>query len=195
MQQAIALVLLLAFSPLLLIIACIIYCTDGSPVLFEHYRVGLDGHMFACLKFRTMRRDAEQSLAHLLESSPASKAAWERDHKLHLDPRVTQIGAFLRKTSLDELPQLINVLRGQMAFVGPRPVTPSELDRYGNVRWHYLSLRPGLTGLWQVSGRNRTSYARRVELDRIYVETHNWWMDAGILLRTVYVVLTGHGAS
>jgi exopolysaccharide production protein ExoY len=186
--------LLLAFSPLLLTIAWLIWRADGSPVLFSHFRVGRDGRLFKCLKFRTMRLDADRVLKDLLDSDPALREEWLRDQKLRHDPRVTKIGEFLRRTSLDELPQLLNVLRGEMSLVGPRPITMSELAKYGASRWHYLNVRPGITGLWQVSGRNNTTYERRVALDRHYVEHRSVAMDLKILLRTVYVVLRRDGA-
>lgn len=193
-HQAIAAILLLLISPIFLFICLMIWRVDGSPVFFGHYRVGRDGRLFRCLKFRSMRRDSEQVLAKLLAENPEARAEWERDQKLARDPRITPIGQFIRKTSLDELPQLINVLRGEMRLVGPRPVTPPELTRYGSTRWHYVSVRPGITGLWQVSGRNKTTYEERVALDKHYVETASPMTDLKILLRTVYVVLTGHGA-
>jgi lipopolysaccharide/colanic/teichoic acid biosynthesis glycosyltransferase len=167
---------------------------DGAPVLFGHYRVGCKGRLFRCLKFRTMYRESEQMLAELLARDPAARAQWERDQKLVDDPRVTPIGRFLRRTSLDELPQLINVLRGEMRLVGPRPVTVGELTRYGRVRWQYLSVTPGITGLWQVSGRNNTSYEERVALDARYVAQRSLALDLRILLRTVAVVLRRDGA-
>jgi exopolysaccharide production protein ExoY len=137
---------------------------------------------------------AERVLAELLERDPVAKAQWEREQKLDNDPRITPIGHFLRGTSLDELPQLLNVLTGSMRLVGPRPIVVHELRRYGAVKHHYLSVTPGMTGLWQVSGRNNTSYEQRVQLDRHYVEQRSAWMDFRILLRTAHVVVTGHGA-
>jgi exopolysaccharide production protein ExoY len=194
LNQALALLLLLLLAPLLLLVAFLIWRRDGAPILFAHYRVGLDGKMFRCMKFRTMLRDSEPLLAALLASSPQARAEWQRDQKLEKDPRVTAVGNFLRRTSLDELPQLINVLRGEMNLVGPRPITVGELTRYGRVRWHYLSVRPGITGLWQVSGRNNTSYAERVAFDKHYVEKRSAWLDARILMKTVHVVLARDGA-
>ena len=194
LNQALALLLLLLLSPLMLVVAFLIWRRDGAPILFGHYRVGLDGKMFRCMKFRTMLRDSEPLLTALLASSPQARAEWQRDQKLENDPRVTPVGNFLRRTSLDELPQLINVLRGEMSLVGPRPITVGELTRYGRVRWHYLSVRPGITGLWQVSGRNNTSYAERVAFDKQYVEQRSAWLDARILLKTVHVVLARDGA-
>ena len=187
--------MLMAISPVLLAITLLVWQAGGAPIFFGHYRVGRDGRLFRCLKFRTMRVDAEQALARLLATDAEARAEWQRDQKLARDPRITPIGRILRKTSLDELPQLINVMRGEMCFVGPRPVTPAELTRYGAVRWHYVSVTPGITGLWQVSGRNRTTYDQRVALDKQYVETRNLWRDMVILARTVHVVLTGHGAA
>jgi exopolysaccharide production protein ExoY len=189
-----ALLLLIVLSPVLLAICFAIWRTDGAPLLFGHYRVGRNGRLFKVLKFRSMRVDAQQRLAELLASDKAARAEWERDFKLSNDPRITPIGHFLRRTSLDELPQLLNVVRGEMLLVGPRPITVQELRRYGETRWHYLSVTPGMTGLWQVSGRNELSYSERVALDRTYVETRSVGMDLQILARTALVVATGRGA-
>lgn len=186
--------LLVLLSPLMLLVAWLTWRRDGAPIFFAHYRVGFDGKLFRCLKFRTMYRDAEQMLADLLRDNPDARAEWARDQKLTNDPRITPVGNFLRRTSLDELPQLFNVLRGEMNLVGPRPITVAELTRYGRVRWHYLSVRPGLTGLWQVSGRNNTTYEERVALDRRYVEQHSIWLDFRILFKTIKVVVARDGA-
>lgn len=194
LNQLTALLVILLLSPVLLYIAWRIAREDGAPITYGHYRVGQRGQLFRCLKFRTMVRDSQAVLAELLRTDPAARAEWERNHKLRSDPRVTPIGRMLRKTSLDELPQLFNILRGEMNFVGPRPVTMAELARYGNRRRHYLSVRPGLTGLWQVSGRNNTSYDERVEFDSEYVERRNPLFDSWIVLRTVKVMVTGEGA-
>jgi len=194
LNRVLALLLLLLLAPVMAIVAFLIWRRDGAPIFFGHYRVGHDGRIFRCLKFRTMLRDAEPALAALLARSPAARAEWQRDQKLSDDPRITPVGRFLRRTSLDELPQLFNVLRGDMDLVGPRPITVGELTRYGRVRWHYLSVRPGITGLWQVSGRNNTSYAERVALDRTYVEQRSVWGDVRILLKTLRVVLAREGA-
>jgi Undecaprenyl-phosphate galactose phosphotransferase WbaP len=194
LNQLLALMLLALFSPLIALIAFFIWKQDGAPVLYAHYRVGKNGRLFRCMKFRSMLRNSEQVLAALLRDDPVARAEWERDHKLTTDPRITPIGRFLRKSSLDELPQLLNVLRGEMSLVGPRPITVAELTRYGRVRWHYLSVRPGLTGLWQVSGRNNTTYEERVALDQRYVEQRSLWLDACILVKTVRVVLLREGA-
>jgi len=194
LSQLAAAVLLVLLSPLLLGVAALIWHCDGAPVLFGHYRVGRNGRLFRCLKFRTMYTGSQQLLAELLDRDAEARAQWERDQKLADDPRVTPVGRLLRRTSLDELPQLINVLRGEMSLVGPRPITVAELTRYGRVRWDYLSVAPGMTGLWQVSGRNNTSYAQRVRLDERYVEQRSLWLDFSILLRTVKVVLMRDGA-
>lgn len=194
LNQLVAALLLLMLAPLMLLIAAWICWIDGAPVLFSHFRVGQDGRLFRCLKFRTMCRDSEGALQRLLASDPVAGEQWARDQKLQHDPRITSIGHLLRLSSLDELPQLFNVLNGDMVLVGPRPVTPAELARYGAARWHYLSVRPGITGLWQVSGRNNLSYAERVALDRRYVEQKSAWLDLRILVRTLKVVLARDGA-
>ena len=194
LNQAVALVLLVLLGPLMLIVTLLIWQRDGAPILFGHYRVGRGGKLFRCLKFRTMLLNSEELLARVLADDPQARAEWARDQKLLNDPRITPVGRFLRSTSLDELPQLINVLRGEMSLVGPRPITVAELTRYGRVRWHYLSVQPGITGLWQVSGRNNTTYEERVALDRHYVERRSLSVDVAILFRTVRVLLTREGA-
>lgn len=193
-NQFAAAILLLLLSPVMLCLAVLIARRDGAPVLFGHYRVGKDGRLFRCLKFRSMYLNSQEMLSEILASDPEARAEWERDQKLTNDPRITPVGHFLRKTSLDELPQLLNVLRGEMSLVGPRPITVAELTRYGRVRWHYLSVRPGMTGLWQVSGRNNTTYAERVALDERYIDTQSLLGDVAILFRTVKVVLFREGA-
>lgn len=194
LNQVLAALVILVLSPLLLLIAYRIWQVDGAPITFGHYRVGRRGELFKCLKFRSMVRNSAEVLEKVLRESPAARDEWALDHKLRDDPRVTPIGAVLRKTSLDELPQLFNILRGDMHFVGPRPVTVEELSRYGASKRHYLSVRPGLTGLWQVSGRNNTTYGERVEYDSQYVESRNPLIDGWIVLRTVKVLLTRDGA-
>jgi exopolysaccharide production protein ExoY len=191
--QLLALLILAVLGPLMLLLAWLIR-RDGGPATFEHFRVGCGGRLFRCLKFRTMQPDAERALEELLGRNPELRGEWQRAHKLAHDPRVTPVGRWLRRLSLDELPQLLNVLRGEMALVGPRPVTVPELHRYGAARWHYLRVPPGITGLWQVSGRNRLAYAQRVELDRLYVERRSIWLDCKILAKTLIVVLTRDGA-
>ena len=189
-----AALLLVLLAPLMLCIAWRIWREDGAPVLFAHWRVGQRGRLFRCLKFRSMVRSADRVLTDLLTHDPRAREEWARDHKLRDDPRIMWIGRFLRRTSLDELPQLLNVLRGEMNLVGPRPVVVQEVPRYGEHKRHYLSVKPGMTGLWQVSGRNNLSYAQRVELDARYVETRSVRSDLSILLRTVSVLVTRDGA-
>jgi len=183
----------LVFSPLILAIAVFLH-REGGSIIYRHRRVGRDGHAFECLKFRSMVPNAERALGDLLEEQPDLKSEWVRDHKLRCDPRVTRLGRFLRRTSLDELPQLWNVLRGEMSLVGPRPVVREELMRYGRSLSVYFSVKPGITGLWQVTGRNNTDYRRRVALDVYYVRKRNLLLDLYILLKTPRVVLGGGGA-
>jgi lipopolysaccharide/colanic/teichoic acid biosynthesis glycosyltransferase len=180
-------------SPLLVTIVGCTYVSGGSP-LFKHRRVGRGGIFFDCVKFRTMVTDADRVLQNLLDSDRQIKEEWLRDHKLRDDPRITRFGRFLRRTSLDELPQLWNVLRGEMSLVGPRPVVPDELRRYGRKVATFLSARPGITGLWQISGRNNTDYSRRVALDICYVRSRSVILDAFILVKTLRVVFTTRGA-
>ena len=183
----------LLFAPVILIVCLCLLVTRG-PMLFGHKRVGRDGRLFTCYKFRTMIPNAEEVLVKLLASQPELRAQWAADHKLVDDPRITLVGRFLRKTSLDELPQLWNVLKGDMSLVGPRPIVQEEMLRYGNMIRYYLAVRPGITGLWQVSGRNDTSYEDRVILDRAYVLSSSFAIDFGILLGTIGRVLNRSGA-
>lgn len=167
---------------------------DGGPAIFAHRRVGQTGRSFPCFKFRTMHVDAERHLRELLATDPAARTEWEREFKLRNDPRITPIGHFLRRTSLDELPQLFNVIRGEMSLVGPRPIVDGELARYGDDVDYFLMVRPGMTGLWQVSGRNDTSYDTRVYLDTWYVKNWSLWYDIAILFKTIRVVFKREGA-
>lgn len=183
----------LIFAPLMICIVVLLK-RNGGRVLYRHKRIGRGGVPFECLKFRTMVPDADRVLREILERDPELKAEWVRDHKLKEDPRVTAVGRLLRRTSLDELPQLWNVLRGEMSLVGPRPVVREELLRYGRSVGMYLAARPGITGLWQVTGRNDTDYHRRVQLDTYYVRHQNLLLDLYILLKTTGVVLGGTGA-
>jgi Undecaprenyl-phosphate galactose phosphotransferase WbaP len=180
-------------SPVFLALALIVK-RDGGPAFYSQRRIGQNGRPFKCWKFRSMVTNSAEVLSNLLQTSAEARAEWERDFKLKDDPRITRIGAFLRKTSLDELPQLWNVLVGEMSLVGPRPVTEPELKYYGAQVKDYYAARPGMTGLWQVSGRNDVSYAERVALDSYYV--HNWSLlkDVGIMFKTVGVVLQKRGA-
>lgn len=189
-----AALLLVLFAPVMAVIALLV-ARDGGAVFYAHRRVGRDGASFGCLKFRSMVPDADLRLAELLERDPAARAEWEATRKLRRDPRITSVGRFLRASSLDELPQLINVLKGEMSLVGPRPVQQAELNAfYGAAASYYRSVRPGLTGLWQVSGRNDTSYAERVALDVHYVAEATLLDDLRILLRTPLAVLRRRGA-
>lgn len=184
---------ILALSPLFLAIACLVKL-DGGPVFYVHRRVGAGGRMFSCFKFRSMATDGDEILQRLLRVEPHAATEWRATRKLRRDPRVTPIGRFLRSTSIDEFPQLINVLRGEMSLVGPRPIVSEEVPRYGsNIHYYYMT-RPGITGLWQVSGRSETSYAERVELDTSYVRNWSLAQDAAILLRTLPEVMRRRGA-
>ena len=188
-----ATLLLVLSSPVFLIAAILNLFSDG-PLFFMHQRLGAGGKLFPCLKFRTMVVDAERVLKEKLDQDPALKAEWEATQKLRHDPRVTPIGRILRKTSLDELPQLINVIRREMSLVGPRPIVESEVRFYGEDIAHYYNARPGVTGVWQVSGRSNTSYARRVQLDVWYVNNWSVWLDIAVLLKTLPAVLARKGA-
>ncbi|WP_319005910.1 undecaprenyl-phosphate galactose phosphotransferase WbaP [Hydrogenophaga taeniospiralis] len=185
--------LLLMLSPLFAYFAWKI-SRDGGSAFFGHVRVGQNGKPFKCLKFRSMVVNAQEELKKLLASDPAARAEWERDFKLKNDPRISRVGGFLRRTSLDELPQLWNVLKGEMSLVGPRPLIQDELARYGKDVTYYLMSRPGMTGLWQVSGRSDTTYVSRVRFDAWYVRNWSLWYDLVIMLRTVRVVLKQEGA-
>lgn len=180
-------------APVLLWIAAKVM-SSGRPIFYGHKRVGQNGKHFLCYKFRTMAVNADVLLKELLERDPEARAEWDRDFKLKNDPRITSIGHFLRKTSLDELPQLWNVLKGEMSLVGPRPVVDAELERYGNQIDYYLEAKPGVTGLWQVSGRNDVSYETRVYLDAWYVKNWSLFNDIVILLKTVKVIFKKDGA-
>lgn len=187
-----ALVILPFVVPVILVLWCCVRL-DGGPGLFGHTRVGQHGKKFRCWKLRSMVPDAERILGkHLLEN-PEAAAAWARDRKLPDDPRITRIGGFLRRTSLDELPQLWNVLCGDMSFVGPRPVPADELSYYGKHAYAYLALRPGITGIWQVCGRNDVKYSSRVLMDVIYLRKMALWFDMGLILRTTLVVVRPTG--
>jgi undecaprenyl-phosphate galactose phosphotransferase len=186
-------ILLILASPFFLLVA-LMNLGSGAPIFFAHRRIGAGGKAFYCLKFRTMVPNAEQVLKEALERDPALAAEWHASQKLRNDPRVTRVGKFLRKTSLDELPQLINVLLLQMSLVGPRPIVESEVRFYGDDIAHYYNTRPGVTGLWQVSGRSNTSYTRRVQLDVWYVNNWTVWLDIAVLLKTFPAVLGRTGA-
>jgi exopolysaccharide production protein ExoY len=181
-------------APLLIICYVLTVITSPGPAVFRHRRVGFNGKHFDCLKFRTMVTDAPERLQRLLESDPAAAAEWATNRKLRHDPRVTPIGDILRKSSLDELPQLFNVLRGDMSIVGPRPVTDEELERYKSSIGAYLACRPGITGLWQVSGRSSTTYEQRVAYDAFYASNWSVALDAKILVVTIPSLLATDSA-
>lgn len=185
---------LLLLSPLLLMLAALVKMSDGGGIVYGHRRIGRGGECFRCFKFRTMVENGDEVLAEHLARNPHLRAEWDATRKLQDDPRVTRVGSVLRKLSLDELPQLINILRGEMSIVGPRPVVEEELKLYGAAADIYLSTRPGLTGLWQVSGRNDVSYNARVAFDRHYVENWSFTFDLKIIARTVPAVLSSRGS-
>jgi undecaprenyl-phosphate galactose phosphotransferase len=184
---------LLALAPVMISLAILVR-RDGGPAIFGHRRIGSDGKTFLCLKFRSMCTDAERKLKEHLANDPAAQAEWDKDFKLKDDPRITSLGQLLRRTSLDELPQLFNVLRGEMSLVGPRPIVADEVPRYGDRFIAYRNCRPGITGLWQVSGRNDISYRARVRLDSFYAARWSMAKDVFILIRTVGVVFRRSGA-
>jgi lipopolysaccharide/colanic/teichoic acid biosynthesis glycosyltransferase len=186
----------LTILPILIPVIAVLYVIvrmDGGPGFFGHRRIGRNGESFKCWKVRTMVTDAQERLDELLATDPVARAEWKRDRKLTNDPRVTRLGNFLRRSSLDELPQIINVLRGEMSLVGPRPVTEPELEMYGARKSAYLKMRPGISGLWQVSGRNDISYSERVQLDWDYANSVSLVLDAKILAKTVDAVLSRTG--
>lgn len=192
-DTATALILLIVLSPLMLFIAFLVR-RDGGPAWFAHPRIGKKSRAFKCYKFRTMVTGAEKKLEALLQQKPELRQQWLAERKLQHDPRVNALGHFLRRTSLDELPQLLNVVRGEMSLVGPRPVVRSELRRFGSDVGYYLLVRPGMTGLWQISGRSDIDYDKRVYLDAWYVKNWSFWYDLIILLKTIKVVLKREGA-
>jgi undecaprenyl-phosphate galactose phosphotransferase len=189
-----SLCLILLFSPLLILLYSIVYISTNGHPLFKHRRMGLNGKEFNVYKFRTMYIDADKRLEELLEDDEECRIEWEKDFKLKDDPRITKIGNFLRKTSLDELPQLINVLQGKMSLIGPRPIIDREIEKYGEYFEYFTAVKPGITGLWQVSGRNDVDYDERVQLDVWYVRNWSISLDIQILLKTVLVVIGRKGS-
>ncbi len=189
----IALALLPVVAPVVLALAALVSLHDGGKPFFGHTRVGRGGREFRCWKLRTMVPDASARLQRHLAEHPEAAAEWHASRKLTNDPRITRLGDFLRKTSLDELPQLWNVLRGEMSFVGPRPVPDDELELYGAARGAYEKMRPGITGLWQVSGRNDVLYSQRVAMDTAYLRRMSLGLDLWIMLRTALVVVRPTG--
>ncbi|MEM7522391.1 MAG: sugar transferase [Pseudomonadota bacterium] len=190
-----SLALLIILAPVFASIALAVFVLNGGPILYGHRRIGKDGAVFRCWKFRTMVLDADKKLEEVLAESPEAQAEWARTHKLKNDPRIIPgIGNLLRRTSLDELPQIFNVISGEMSLVGPRPVVEKELEYFGAARRHYLSVRPGLTGPWQVGERSDGCFASRVQSDRSYVENWSFAKDVMILLRTAGVPFRRNGA-
>jgi Undecaprenyl-phosphate galactose phosphotransferase WbaP len=180
--------------PLLIIIALLVKVSSPGPVLYGHRRLGKNGKYFIAYKFRSMVKNSQEVLEQMLLSSPELRKEWESNHKLKNDPRVTPIGKFLRRTSFDEFPQLLNILKNEMSLVGPRPVVDEEVKKYGKNFDRIFSVKPGLTGLWQVSGRSDTDYAERVAFDTYYLQSWSAWLDIWVLLRTIGVVIKGKGA-
>ncbi|MGI5172161.1 undecaprenyl-phosphate galactose phosphotransferase WbaP [Treponema sp. OMZ 840] len=197
-KRCIDLALLLIFSPLIvpliLLISILVKCTSKGPIFYGHKRIGKNGKQITTWKFRSMVMDADKRLKELLEKNPALKREWEENQKLEHDPRITGIGKLLRKTSLDELPQFFNILIGQMSFVGPRPVVEAERKKYGDKFDYIFSVTPGLSGMWQISGRSSTGYDERIMLDTFYIQNWSIWLDIWIILQTFVVVVTGKGA-
>jgi len=191
---AVALVALVAIWPLFVMIVVVMKLTDPGPVLFAHERIGFNGRRFRCLKFRSMVIDSEAALQSLLRRDADAAREWQETQKLRRDPRITTLGRLLRTTSLDELPQLLNVVLGDMSIVGPRPIVSAEMLRYGKSLSAYTAARPGLTGPWQVGGRNDTSYEQRVRLDVDYVQNWSILRDVFVMVKTAYVVLTRNGS-
>ena len=184
-----SLIFIILGSPLFFIIALLVKFSSRGPILYHHERLGKDFKHFKCLKFRTMHPEADDILKNLLEKNLDLKKEFEKTQKIKNDPRITVIGKFLRKTSLDELPQLINVLRMEMSIVGPRPIINEEIKKYNISISKVLSIKPGITGLWQVSGRNNLSYDKRVFLDSLYIDKLYFIMDLRIIIRTFGVIL------
>jgi lipopolysaccharide/colanic/teichoic acid biosynthesis glycosyltransferase len=193
-SMVLAALLIVFLAPLMICVALAVRLQDGGPVLFAQKRVGYGGRTFACLKFRSMAVDAEARLERLLAEDLFARAEWASDHKLRIDPRITPVGMFLRRSSLDELPQLFNVLRGEMDLVGPRPIVPSEVGGYGRRIHHYCAVRPGITGLWRISGRTDISYRRRVAIDTVYARSKDFTFDLKILALTLPAVLFQRGS-
>lgn len=198
LKRGMDLFLVTFMSPILIaltiLFAILIKLDSAGTVFYGHPRIGKDGRRFKAWKFRTMVKNADQVLEQYLRENPDLREEWMNNHKLRHDPRITRVGRFLRKTSLDELPQLWNVFKGEMSLVGPRPIVDAEVAKYGSQFAQYLKVLPGITGLWQVSGRNNTSYVERVNLDSYYVRNWSVWLDIYILARTAWVVLKREGA-
>ena len=194
LDVSIAMAALLFFFPLMIVVAAAIYLHDRGPILFAHRRIGQGGRPFYCFKFRSMMVGAEARLAEVLARDPAARKEWANSYKLKHDPRITPLGLFLRRTSLDELPQLFNVLRGEMSIVGPRPIVDNEISRYGHRFRHYCAVKPGITGLWQVSGRTDVEYRSRVAMDVLYARSASPGLYLWLVVATVPAVLLRRGS-
>jgi exopolysaccharide production protein ExoY len=190
----VATVILLFMLPFLLALSALLYLSDPGPIFYRHRRLGFRGRYFDCIKFRSMRIDGDAILRDHLRACPSARREWEATQKLRNDPRITPVGAVIRKLSLDEFPQFINVLRGEMSIVGPRPIVEAEVDRYGRHFEHYCLVRPGLTGLWQTSGRSDTSYQKRISLDVAYVRRKGLLLDIWLIFKTVPAVVFARGS-
>ncbi|WP_068468406.1 sugar transferase [Candidatus Protochlamydia phocaeensis] len=193
---AFSLACLILGAPVFLLIGLFIFCTSPGKIIYSHERIGRGGKPFRCYKFRSMYSDADKRLKEILASNPQLREEWERSFKLKNDPRITPFGAFLRKTSLDELPQFWNVLKGDLSIVGPRPVVKAEVEKYlGPKAYKILSIRPGLTGLWQVSGRSDINcYQKRIQLDEQYVDNRSFFLDLKLIFKTIPAMLFSRGA-
>ena len=194
MDIVIASIALVFVFPLLLVVGILIRLQDGGRAVYAQKRYGQNGRTFKCYKLRSMAANADERLQEILATNPAARAEWEETQKFVNDPRITPLGHFIRKTSIDELPQLWNILRGDMSLVGPRPIVENEIAKYGEFYRDYCAVRPGLTGLWQVEGRSNTTYEERVQLDVKYTRTRTFTGDFMIMLRTVPAVLLSRGA-
>jgi Undecaprenyl-phosphate galactose phosphotransferase WbaP len=184
-----SLLVLILFSPIYLLLMFLIAISSPGPIFYVQERVGKNHKLFGCVKFRTMVENADEVLQKILETSPQLRQEFADNFKLKDDPRITWIGKFLRVTSLDEFPQFWNVLKGDMSVVGPRPLVPEELPRYGRYIEKVLTIRPGITGLWQVSGRNDIPYNLRIQIDVYYVKFRSFWMDLWVIVKTIGVVI------
>ena len=190
-----SLVILTLGFPFFILLSLLILCTSWGKVIYSHPRIGRGGRVFNCYKFRTMYTNADKTLDTIFKNNPKLLQEWKETYKLKHDPRITPFGKFLRKTSLDELPQFWNVLKGDLSVVGPRPMVQEEINKYlGFEAIKILSIRPGLTGPWQVSGRSNISYQERIELDRFYVDNHSFLLDVKLIAKTIPVMLFSKGA-
>ena len=197
-KRILDILIVLFFSPLwipiMIILAFLTKITSKGPIFYGHKRIGKNHKEIKCWKFRSMCTNSQEILEQILATDPVRRAEWEKDRKFLDDPRVTKFGKILRKTSLDELPQIFNILKGDMSLVGPRPVTEPELIKYGKYQDYVLSVLPGLSGMWQISGRSDTGYEERISFDSYYIQNWSIWLDIWILLKTIWVVISGKGA-